>query len=386
MLGYTVYNIVLTAYQEVPMKYYHFPCPDQSIAALTGSILSHYGCMSVIPTLPHADRLLSSMPRNVVLLLLDGLGYDILIRHLPKSSFLIQQLSASLSSVFPPTTTAAATALETGLFPSQSGWLGWSIFWPEIGKNVALYPNTDEEGNPAAPFHIGNTALKTIPFWQQVQEQRGIPAFSVSENGDYHAGSLSELVFHIQALTNAPGPHLIYGYLNEPDHTLHREGCASARVREFLEQADRQLQNLAGSCPDTLFFLTADHGFTDVESLCLEDFPALQNTLLRAPSIEPRALNLFIKSGQEDTFLRLFSQTVGDSYTLYKKEEVLDHNLFGPGPHHPKLPEMLGDYLAVATTPLTLFPNRSYLTFMKATHGGMTPDELTVPLITWTSA
>jgi hypothetical protein len=49
------------------------------------------------------------------------------------------------------------------------------------------------------------------------------------------------------------------------------------------------------------------------------------------------------------------------------------------------LAEMLGDYLAVANTSLTLFPNPSYLKFMKATHGGMTAEELTVPLIIWNS-
>ena len=78
-------------------------------------------------------------------------------------------------------------------------------------------------------------------------------------------------------------------------------------------------------------------------------------------------------------------QTVGNSYTLYTKALILDQGLFGPGQNHPMLAEMLGDYLAVANTSLTLFPNPSYLKFMKATHGGMTAEELTVPLIIWNS-
>lgn len=108
-------------------------------------------------------------------------------------------------------------------------------------------------------------------------------------------------------------------------------------------------------------------------------------TLLRKPSIEPRALNLFLKPGREQDFLRLWSEILGNSYTLYTKEQVLAQQLFGPGPNHPMLKDMLGDYLAVTNTPLTLFPNPSYSKFMKATHGGMTSEELTVPLIIWES-
>ena len=120
-----------------------------------------------------------------------------------------------------------------------------------------------------------------------------------------------------------------------------------------------------------------------MQPLCLEDFPELEDTLVRKPSIEPRALNLFLKPGREQDFPRLWKQAVGNSYTLYTKTQVLEQQLFGPGPNHPMLEEMLGDYLAVANTSLTLFPNPSYLKFMKATHGGMTPEELTVPLIVW---
>ena len=365
--------------------YYHFTDINRSITALTSSILSHYGVSPVNPTLPDADRILRSAPRNIVLILLDGLGYPILTRHLPEDSFLRRRLSTTLSSVFPPTTAAAATALESGLYPSQSGWLGWSIYWPPLNKNIALYPNTDDTGAPAAPFHVGRTMLKTPSFLKQVQESAHIPSFSVSAKGDFPAATLDELTAHIKAVTNRPGPHLIYAYLNEPDHTLHKEGCRSENVHLFLQKADYDFQQLAADCPDTLFLLTADHGFTDVDGICLEDAPALMKTLVRPPSIEPRALNFVLRPGTEEAFLQSFTRFTENTYTLYTKKEALSRNLFGPGPAHPQLTGMLGDYLAVATTPLTLFPNRSYMNSMIATHGGMTPEELTVPFICWRS-
>ena len=359
------------------------PDSARSITAVACSVLNHYHISPPNPSDPALDRILKEAPRNIVLLLLDGLGQNILRSHLPEDSFLRRHQTDTLSSVFPPTTTAAATALESGLFPSQSGWLGWSIFWPPLGKNVALYPNTTDDGSRAAKEHIGDTYLAVRKITQIIREQAGISAVSISEQGDIYAKTLEDVLKKVKRVCQEAGRHFVYAYVNEPDHTLHRSGCQGEAVRQWIHEADELLKKT--DCPDTLFLLTADHGFIDVDPLCLEDYPELEDTLLRKPSIEPRVLNLFLKPGREQDFLTLWKQTVGNSYMLYTKAQILDQSLFGPGPNHPILEEMLGDYLAVANTSLTLFPNPSYLKFMKATHGGMTAEELTVPLIIWNS-
>ena len=367
------------------MDWYSYPDYFRNISSLSSSILKHYGVEPVNVGYAPIEEKLQQAPGNIVLLLLDGLGQNILQKHLPADSFLRRHQITTLSSVFPPTTTAAATALETGLCPSQSGWLGWNIYWPPAGKNVALYPNTTEDGQQAAAYHIGEQCLSVTQLPQLIRVKTGVVACSISEQGDIYAKTLEDVLEEVKRLCSCPGPHFIYAYVNEPDHHLHRHGCSASCITDWLQKADRALEDLQKSCPDTLFLLTSDHGFTDVQSLCLEDFPELEDILIRKPSIEPRALNLFLKPGREQEFLRLWKQTMGDSYTLYTKAQVLEHQLFGPGPVHPMLEQMLGDYLAVANTPLTLFPNPSYLKFMKATHGGMTPEELTVPLILWQS-
>ena len=367
------------------MKLFTAPDPELSITALSNSVLKHYHIPPHNPSCLPVDRRLATAPRNIVLLLLDGLGQNILEHHLPEDSFLRRHQMDTLSSVFPPTTTAAATALETGLFPSQSGWLGWSIFWPPLGKNVALYPNTTEDGLQAASYHIGDHHLTVAHLTQLIREKSNVFACSISEQGDIYAKTLEDVLGAASQVCQEPGQHFIYAYVNEPDHTLHRSGCHSEDVQKFLQKADRLLENMQQICPDTLFLLTADHGFIDVDPLCLEDYPELEDTLLRKPSIEPRALNLFLKPGREQAFLWHWHEIMGDSYTLYTKEQVLAQQFFGPAPNHPMLEDMLGDYLAVTNTPLTLFPNPSYMKFMKATHGGMTPEELTVPLIIWES-
>ena len=260
--------------------YYEKIDDHRSIAALASSLLRYAGCPTCNPTLAQADSLLQEAPRNVVLLLLDGLGYSILQTHLQQGSFFRAHLQGTLCSVFPPTTAAAATALETGLFPSQSGYLGWSVYWPGLGKNVQLYPNTLDDGTKASAVHLAQTQLYAPMWTKEIRTRRGIPAYAVMENGDIEARTLEQLEEKLVMLTNLPGPHLIYGYLNQPDHLLHKEGTGSVSVGQWLHRAEQTMQQLTQRCPDTLFLLTADHGFTDIETLCMEDFPELTELLV----------------------------------------------------------------------------------------------------------
>ena len=359
---------------------------ETSIVNLTSSIITHHHLPSVnspCPPFHPAEQFLKKPFRNFALILLDGLGTNVLEQHLPEHSFLRSHFFGNLCSVFPPTTTAAATALETGLYPSQSGYLGWSIYWPSLKKNVHLYQNLADDGTPASPVHLAQTYLYA-PLWiRKADACPDITPTYIAKGQDIDAQTLEELADALEQITSSPGKHSIYAYLNEPDHTLHKRGTASAEITTWLCHLDKTMKRLAHTCPDTLFFLTADHGFTDIEPLCLEDYPDLLKMLVLPPSIEPRAMNLFVKKENRKQFLRRFHEVTKNTYRIYTREQILSMKLFGPEPFHPLFPKMLGDFLAVAQTPLTLFPNRSYMESMVAGHGGLTAQEIYVPFISW---
>ena len=143
--------------------YYHFTDINRSITALTSSILSHYGVSPVNPTLPDADRILRSAPRNIVLILLDGLGYPILTRHLPEGSFLRRRLSKTLSSVFPPTTAAAATAKAGSIHLKAAGSAG--AFTGRLSTKISLCIQTPMIPEPRQlPFMLDAPCLKHLLF------------------------------------------------------------------------------------------------------------------------------------------------------------------------------------------------------------------------------
>ena len=103
--------------------------------------------------------------------------------------------------------------------------------------------------------------------------------------------------------------------------------------------------------------------------------------LKRLPSIEPRAINFFVKNGLLNDFKKLFNDNYSKYYKLYTKQEILDSKLFGEGKQHELIDMFLGDYMALAIDKymFTLGNGKGYI----AHHAGMSEDEMMVPLIVY---
>jgi len=78
-------------------------------------------------TLELLDRYLAKDYKNVVVILLDGMGRCIIERNLEKDGFFNTHLAGTYSSTFPSTTVAATTSIDSGLTPCEHGWLGWTV-------------------------------------------------------------------------------------------------------------------------------------------------------------------------------------------------------------------------------------------------------------------
>src|SRR5256885_479479 len=76
---------------------------------------------------------------NLVLLIIDGLGDNYLMRH-GASSELARRRRRSLTSVFPSTTASAITTSYTGRTPLEHGLTGWFTYFGEAGCVGAPLP------------------------------------------------------------------------------------------------------------------------------------------------------------------------------------------------------------------------------------------------------
>ena len=88
--------------------------PDftKNIVNISATLAEFLGCPNEKPTLPALARALGGEYKNVVLLVLDGLGMYPLERNLGEGSFLRKNVKEVLTSVFPSTTTNATTPIR----------------------------------------------------------------------------------------------------------------------------------------------------------------------------------------------------------------------------------------------------------------------------------
>lgn len=162
---------------------------------------------------------------------------------------------------------------------------------------------------------------------------------------------------------------------------MHSTGCFSDEAKTILRELERQVEVLAETLEDTLLIITADHGHINSRGAAIIDYPELTQCLERVPSIEPRAVNFFVKEGFEKQFEAEFEKSFKDEFLLLTKEAVKEKELFGTGKAHEKLGEMLGDYLAVAISDLSIYNTREERDKFIGVHAGLTEGEMRIPLI-----
>lgn len=351
-----------------------------TIANLGCSILKYFGADTINPTLKAADTLLEKPYKNVVVLLLDGLGVEIIRSNLEPNGFLNRHLVTTYNSVFPPTTVAATTSIDSGLYPNQHGWLGWTCYYKALDKNVVVYRNTDDEGNPLDQARV---AWKYYPYPRIINQLKKleIEAYDVSPFGRVPANSFEEICYHIETLCETDSPKYIYGYWTEPDSIMHKRGCHSSQAKASIKEIETQIEKLSHALKDTLLIITADHGHIDADNVVITDYPEISECLVRMPSIEPRALNLFVKPDKKKQFEAAFAKAFDGKFKLYTREMVIKEELLGSGQNHEHLEDLLGDYLAVAISDVAIYNTRAEKDAFIGVHAGLTPAELEIPLI-----
>ena len=140
-------------------------------------------------------------PLKVVLILIDALGFNQWLRYFKECAFFDiltrKGLIVPLTTVFPSTTTAAITTLNTGLTPQEHALPEWHLYLKEIDQIIETLPFTPLGGKqPDKLLKLGvNPKIlfrgKTI---HQELKKVGISSFSfVSKN--YADSSYSKLIY-----------------------------------------------------------------------------------------------------------------------------------------------------------------------------------------------
>jgi len=360
-----------------------YPDYSNSIMNVSNTFLHYYGIETKHNGIQELEKQLESMPDHIIYILLDGLGANIVKKHLKDTDGLKKNMIKEITSVFPPTTVAATNSVLSGQPPLTTGYLGWVQYFEQEDSDVTVFLNNDfYDPSVTFDYDVREKYLSYKSIITQINDHRD----------DVEAGvivpkliggttvSFKDAIEQVLVSTHNKDKTFTYLYWTNPDLTEHKFGINSketiATVRELNENYEELLDNIPAN---TMVVAIADHGLTDVEEVFIKKQVRLMSYLRRNPSIEPRAINFFVKEDKLEDFKLEFNKHFKESYMLLTKQELLDSNLLGYGDKHELIDMFIGDYIGIAISNILFSLNgkKSY----KAHHAGLLEDEMIVPLI-----
>ncbi len=356
---------------------------NECLTNLACSIRKYFGLDYKHNTLDYIDKIIDEYkPKNIVTILCDGMGSNIMDRMLDKDSFLVRNRLKAITTVFPATTVAATTSMLTGLNPVETGMLGWDMYYKDIDKTITVFLNSQKEDTEHKPldeakeYNDKHMIRKSIS--NEINEKGLHKGYTLFPFGINPYANIDDLYNKIETLCNEDGKKYIYAYDDNPDHTMHEIGCDKPEIKEIIEDRNKRIESLSQKLNDTIIFVVADHGHHNVKNLFIKDYPDIEECLLRNTSLEPRAINFFIKPEKREVFVKLFNKYFSDDFELYEMDDVIKSKLFGDGEENEIFRDALGDYLAIGKTDKTLIYDGSEA--LLSQHAGYTDDEILVPL------
>lgn len=352
-----------------------------------------------------ANHLAIAPARRACLLVVDGLGSELLSRNAAAAPFLNSIAQEPLTAGFPATTGASLSTIATGLPPGEHGLIGYTLALPgyERAFNVltwSLYglgPRTELIDQLVPEQFQPRPTLAERAAAAGVQMHHLGPAFhdgsgltrAILRGERFHAadslGALTRMALRLLAGSSA----LVTAYHPALDAAGHVYGVSSQRWRDELVSIDNAVRVLAEELPqDAVLVVTGDHGMVDLrpqQRLDLADHPDLASgvTLLAG---EARARYVRTAAGATDDVVSAWRSILADRMWVWTKDEAIATGIFGSTVSH-RARERIGDIVAAAFAPVGIVqrdvdPAQARL---NGHHGSLTAAEQLVPLLLYRS-
>lgn len=324
----------------------------------------------------------------VVLLVLDGLGWNQLQQRAHLAPTLMSMNQRSATTVAPSTTSAALTSLVTGTPPGRHGVVGYRINVAGEVLNTLRWstPNGDARKRIVpGEFQPEPAFLGQRPVVVQNAEFQG-SGFTLAHLADVrHRGwpTMPAIAVEVRQAV-AAGEPFVYAYYDGIDKSAHRRGFGEFYDAELVA-CDRLVSDLMMSLPrGTAIVVTADHGLVDCRGAATPLGPEV-SAHVRSTSGEARFRWLHAVPGRQADLYAAAAAAHSDRAWVRTAEEAVDEGWFGPEVTDAAR-SRLGD-VAVVAKDCWYFtdPTDNPKFEMIGRHGSLTPDEMLIPVLTFTS-
>ncbi|WP_194814158.1 alkaline phosphatase family protein [Nocardia sp. XZ_19_385] len=344
--------------------------------------------------------------RDVVVLLIDGLGAELLARHTDVAPTLAAHVTHTLTAGFPATTATSLASLALGAPCATHGIIGYSFALPDTGNLRLLNSLTwrldaatgDDARERFPPESVQPRASRlqdlaangidvhyVIPAFQR---DSGLTRAVFRAAGTLHpAKTLDEVRAGILSVTDhsGTGSRFAYAYFPDLDATGHLFGPESDQWLTVLGQVDAFVAGLLTDLPPTCTLLiTGDHGMIHADNVIDLDAQSRLHREVQLIAGEPRVRHVYLeRPAALPDVIAAWTAELSTHARVVSREEALDEHWFGPTLPEPVIANRIGDLLAVAKDRTVLVcPAREPLeSNLIGHHGAWTSDEQLVPLI-----
>lgn len=373
------------------------------------AVLPRYGHRSlteVLPALMHAlglpeptSELVVEPVRAAALLLVDGLGSELLRRHAADAPFLASLPDAGpLTAGFPSSTSISIASLGTGLPPGAHGLVGISfrasdgelldsLKWTSHGAGKPVdrrdaLPPEEVQASPTAFERAAAAGIDVTVISQRMFRGSGLTRAALRGGRFRGTHALGDLAAKMLTAMTSPDRALCYGYHADLDALGHVYGPGSLAWRMELAQVDRLAQRIVENLPsDTVLAITGDHGMVHVERTYDADSDAdLQRGVLLLGG-DARARHVYARPGAADDVLDTWRAVLGDDAWVVPGEQAVADGWFGPVA--PAMRSRIGDVVVAArgTTAVIRSEAEPLISKLPGQHGSLSSAEQMVPLL-----
>lgn len=375
---------------------------------MTSPVLPEYGrrtLAEVLPALLSALGMAGPPPALIVepvraaaLLLIDGLGAELLRAHAADAPFLAGLPDIGPLTVgFPSSTSISLTSLGTGLPPGAHGMVGISfradgelldsLHWTTHGHGRAVdlreqLPPEQIQPQPTAFERAVAAGIGVTVVSQRQFAGSGLTRAALRGGRFRGVHAFGDLAAEVIGALAGPGPQLCYGYHADLDGLGHAHGPGSLPWRLQLAQIDRLASLIVEHLPsDTVLAITGDHGMVSVDRI----FDADTDEDLRRGVLllggDARARHVYARPGAGTEVLSTWRAVLGDAAWVVSGEQALADGWFGPS--DPLLADRIGDVVVAARGSAAVVRSEVEPTISKlpGQHGSLSSAEQLVPLL-----
>lgn len=393
-----------------------------SLVNIPNTILNLYGISG--PNPPLEKPILKKIPKKkkTILFLIDGLGF-LQWEKYSKENKLLNTISNEddvfpLTSIFPSTTPAAITTVNSGLTPSEHGLPEWFVYLKEIDMVIESLPfmpvGTSDPDFLQKEGHNPHLLFNEKTIYQRLGENNVKSyAFLDSEiaNSAYNSVALtgSEIISYSdeknllenlsQKVVGEKNQSYFYVYWGGLDSLAHKCGPYSETYKKALNKfSEIFIQSLdKDKFKDTTFLFIADHGQIDIdpkESFLLNNYPEIMNNLDRkkdGPIIFPwgncRDVFLQVKSEKLVETETILKEKFADKAYIIKTDKLVEYGLFGTK-FSSRFIDRIGNLMIIPTKNNTVWyvqdkKSQNRFNTFKGHHGGLSKEEMLIPFGIW---